>query len=50
MCPSEMRRLNRRGTAPGSPFERHALMRVLKVSVEGTTPAMPMLRSVDIAS
>lgn len=50
MWPREMRRLNRRGTAPGSPLDRQAPMSVLNVSVDGTTPAIPMLRSVARAS
>ena len=45
-----MRRLKRWGTLAGSPLLKQALMRVLKVSVLGTTPAMPMSLKVESAS
>lgn len=48
--PSEMRRLNRWGTLAGSPRLKQALMSVLKVSVLGSTPAMPMSLRVSSAS
>ena len=37
-----MRRLKRWGTLAGSPLLKQALMRVLNVTLLGTTPAMPM--------
>lgn len=45
-----MRRLKRWGTLAGSPLLKQALIRVLKVSVLGTTPAMPMSLKVVRAS
>ena len=49
-CPRDMRRLKSWGTLAGSPLLKQALIRVLNVSVLGTTPAKPMSLKVLSAS